>query len=223
MADGEQDGSSTVIGLHPTPLVDEGAAGTIDEPEDLDLTSIIERAYLIGIGLASLTSTAVVDAVARSVDPRISGVDGHSPGMPAMAGAAFGAAAHAGALAVRAGLTAVRTIGGLAWVVVGSLVGADRTRWLQDQVAEVDERGQRECGEAELAAIAFADVLIPAIVDAVTARLDIQGATSPEAVDTIRLRGIGADRFVTRVTDPGLSREGDDAPPPAPDGAGGRT
>ena len=88
-------------------------------------------------------------------------------------------------------------------------------------------------------------------VDAVAARLDIQavvdrldvvgiaqgvideldipelirestGAMSAETVDTIRLRGMDADRFITRVMDRVLSRKGDDGPPPAPDGAGGR-
>ncbi|MGZ6545352.1 MAG: hypothetical protein ACXVEI_08585 [Actinomycetota bacterium] len=307
MADGEQDRSSTVPRLHPVPLMDEGAAGgTIDEPEEPDLASLVERAYLIAVGLASLTATATIDAVARSVDPAISEEEGHSLGLPVMAGAAIGAAAQAGALAVRAGVTAARTAGGLASVVVGSLVGADRTRWLQHRLAGVDGRGQRERDEAELAATSFADVILPAIVDAVAdhldltalvadrvdldavvvrldvdrvvdrvdlrraidrisideiaakldvdavaARLDIQavvdrldvvgiaqgvideldipelirestGAMSAETVDTIRLRGMDADRFISRVMDRVLSRKGDDGPPPAPDGAGGR-
>jgi hypothetical protein len=306
MADGEQDRPSTVPRLHPVPLMDEGAGGgTIDEPEEPDLASLIERGYLIAIGLASLTATAIVDAVARSVDPGIAEGDGRSLGLPVMAGAAFGAAAQAGALAVRAGLTAARTTGGLASVVVGSLVGADRTRWLQDRLAGVDERGQQERDEAELAATSFADVILPAIVDAVVdhldltalvadrvdlnavvvrldvdrvvdrvdlqraidrisideiaakldvdavaARLDVQavvdrldvvgiaqgvideldipelirestGAMSAETVDTIRLRGMDADRFVSRVMDRVLSRKDDDAPPPVPDGSGG--
>ena len=307
MADGEQDPSSTVPRLHPVPLLDEDTSGgTIDEPEEPDLASLIERAYLIAVGLASLTATAMIDAVARSVAPGITEEDGRSLGLPVMAGAAIGAAAQAGAFAVRAGLTAARTTGGIASVVVGSLVGADRTRWLQDRLTEVDERGQRERDEAELAATSFADVILPSIVDAivdhldltalvadrvdldavvvrldvdrvvdrvdlrraidrisideiaakldvdaVAARLDIQavvnrvdvvgiaqgvideldipelirestGAMSAETVDTIRLRGMDADRFITRVMDRVLSRTGDADPPPAPDGAGGR-
>ena len=307
MADGEQDLSSMVPRLHPVPLLDEAAVGgTIDEPEEPDLASLIERAYLITIGLASLTATAILDAVARSVNPDVAEEGGRSLALPVMAGAAIGAAAQAGALAVRAGLTAARTTGGLASVVMGSLVGADRTRWLQDRLADVDERGQRERDEAELAATSIADVIVPAIVDAVVdhldltalvadrvdldavvvrldvdrvvdrvdlqraidrisideiaakldidavaARLDIQavvdrmdvvgiaqgvideldipelirestGAMSAETVDTIRLRGMDADRFITRVMDRVLSRKGDDVPPAAPDGAGGR-
>ena len=298
MADGGRERSSTVSPLHPVPLLDEGAVGgAIDEPEEPDLASLVERGYLIAIGLASLTATAIVDAIARSVDPRISEEVGRSLGLPVMAGAAVGAAAQAGALAVRAGLTAARTTGGIASVVVGSLVGADRTRWLHDRLAGADEQGQRERDEAELAATSFADVLVPALVDAVVdhldltalvadrvdldavvdrvdleraidrisideiaakldvdavaARLDIQaivdrmdvvgiaqgvideldipelirestGAMSAETIDTIRLRGMDADRFVTRLVDRVLSRKGDDAPPAAPDGPGGQ-
>jgi hypothetical protein len=304
MADGEHDRSASFPALRPVPIVDRGS---IDEPEAPDLATLVERVYLIAIGAASLATTALVEAVARSVDPRISEEDDRSLDLPVIAGAAIGAAAQAGALAVRAGLTAVRTTGGLASVVVGSLVGADRARWLQDRLAGVDERGQRERDEAELAATSFADVLVPAIVDAVAdhldltalvadrvdldavvvrldvdrvvdrvdlqraidrisideiaarldvdavaARLDIQavvdrmdimgiaqgviegldipelirestGAMSAETVDTIRLRGMDADRFIARVMDRVLSRKGDDDSPAAPNGAGGRT
>ena len=302
MADGEHDRSSSFAVLRPVPILD---AGPIDEPEAPDLATLVERAYLIAIGVASLAATAIADAVLRSVDPRIPEVDDRSLGLPVMAGAALGAAAQAGALAVRTGLAAARTTSGLASVVVGSLVGGERIRWMQERLAGVDGRGQQERDEAELAANTFADVLVPAIVDAVldhldltalvadrvdldavvvrldvdrvvdrvdlrraidrisideiaakldvdavAARLDIQavvdrmdvvgiaqgvideldipelirestGAMSAETVDTIRLRGMDADRFVTRVMDRVLSRKGDDVPPSAPDGSGG--
>ena len=38
-------------------------------PEEPDLASLIERAYLIAIGLASLTATAILDAIARLGGP----------------------------------------------------------------------------------------------------------------------------------------------------------
>ncbi len=300
MADGEQDRSSTVPRLHPVPLLNGGAvAGAIDEPEEPDFESLVERGYLIAIGLASLTAASLVDAIARSIDPSLPPLDVNDRSMrlPAPAAAVLSAATTTGAVAVKAGMTAARMTSGLASVVVGSFIGANWSQRLQGLLLGVDEQGQRERLEAEDVAGGFADVLLPAMVevvldridltaivvdrvdlDAVVERLDVDrivdrvdlqraidrisineivarvdvqaivdrmdvvgiaqgvideldipelirestGAMSAETVDTIRLRGMDADRFIARVMDRVLSRKGDDGPPPAPDGAGGR-
>ena len=128
------------------PILDEEFP--IDEPEAPDLATLVERAYLIAIGMASLALTAIADAIVRSVDPHIPEGNDRSLGLPVVARAALGAAAQAGALAVRTGLAAARTTGGLASVVVGSIVGAERIRWMQERLARIDERGQRGRDEA---------------------------------------------------------------------------
>src|SRR6476646_9619270 len=130
MADGEHDRTVSFAVLRPVPFLDEGP---IDEPEAPDLATLVERAYLIAIGVASLAATAIADAIVRSVDPRIPEENDRSMGLPVVAGAALGVVAQAGALAVRTGLAAARTTSGLASVVVGSVVGADRIRWMQER------------------------------------------------------------------------------------------
>jgi len=57
--------------LRPVPRPD-GPVDITDELDELDapdLASIVERAYLIALGAAALAATAIVDAVARSIDP----------------------------------------------------------------------------------------------------------------------------------------------------------
>jgi hypothetical protein len=293
--------------LRPVPNPDtESVDITDDEPDAPDLASIVERAYLIAIGAASLAATAIVDAIARSIDPASpTDDDDRSKGLPVVAGAALGAAVQAGTLAVRAGVTAVRTTSGLASAAIGSLVGAERSRWLQDRLADLDDRGQRGRSEAEDAAASLTDVLVPAVVDAildrvdltalvaerldldavvtqlnvdrvvdrvdlgraidrisideiaarldvdaVAARIDVEaivgrldlvgiaqgvideldlpemmreasGAMSAETVDGIRIRGMDADRLVTRLIDRVLSRKSDDVAAASPGGRGG--
>jgi hypothetical protein len=276
--------------LRPVPSPNDGSVDIpVDEPDAPELASLAERAYLIAIGAASLAATAIVDAVARSIEPGIPSPDEHdrSMGLPVVAGAALGVAAQAGALAVRAGFAAIRTTSGLTSVAVGSLIGADRSRWMLERLAEVDDRGQRERGEAEDATALFADAIVPAIVDAtldridltalvverldldtvvtqldvdrvaagldvdaVAARIDVQAivdrldvvgiaqgvideldipelirestsAMSTETVDGIRIRGMDADRLVTRLVDRVLSRKSDEVATTSPGETGG--
>jgi hypothetical protein len=219
------------------PIPDEGS---IDEPEAPDLATLVERAYLIAIGVASLAVTAIADAIVRSVDPRIPEENDRSLGLPVVARVALGAAAQAGALAVRTGLAAAGTTSGLTSVVVGSIVGGERIRRMQERLARMDERGQHERDEAELAANTFADALVPAIVDAVAVRLDLDRVVDlvnlQRAIDRISIDEIAAkldldavaarldiqavvdrmnsDRFITLVMDRVLARAGGDGPPP---------
>lgn len=194
MADGEYDRSASFAVLRPVPILNEGS---IDEPETPDLATFVERAYLIAIGMASLVATGIADAIVRSVDPRIPEGNDRSLGLPVVARAALGAAAQAGALAVRTGLAAARTTSGLTSVVVGSIVGAERIRWMQERLARVDERGQQERDEAELAAKTFADVLVPAIVDAVADRLDLAALVE----DRVDLDAVAARLDIQAVVD----------------------
>jgi hypothetical protein len=275
--------------------VDVASVEADDEPDAPNPAAIIERAYLIAIGAASLAATTIVDAIARSIDPRIvrADQDARSMGLPV---AVLGVAAEAGVLAVRAGVAAIRTTSGLASLAMGALIGAERSRWLQEQLADVDHRGQRKRGEAEEAAAMFADAIAPTLVDAVldrfdltalvaervdldavvthldvdrvvdrvdltraidrisidevAGRVDVQaivdrldlvgiaqgvideldlpemvreatGAMSAETVDAIRVRGIDADRLVTRLVDRVLSRKGDTVATASPGGPGG--
>jgi len=85
MADGEHDRTVSFAVLRPVPFLDEGP---IDEPEAPDLATLVERAYLIAIGVASLAATAIADAIVRSVDPRIPEENDRSMGLPVVAGAA---------------------------------------------------------------------------------------------------------------------------------------
>jgi hypothetical protein len=174
--------------LRPVPDPDEPDKASpddpLDEPEAPDLASVVERAYLIAVGVASLAATAVIDAIARSLNPEApaSDEDVPSPVLPVLAGAAFTVTAQAGAMAVQAGLAAIRTAGGVASATMDSVLGVGRSGWVEDRLAEVDDRGRRERADAEDAASAFTNALVPPIVDAVLDHIDLTAIVA-ERVD----------------------------------------
>lgn len=184
--------------LRPVPDPDEGA---FDEPEAPDLASLVERAYLIAVGLASLAATAIVEAVAGSADPETPrrADDVVTNGLPVMTGAALGLAAEAGAMAVRAGLQAVRSAGGFASGLLESFAGVERSHQMMEQVARVDERGRRERDRAEEAADAFATVLIPPIVDALLDRFDLTEIVAERVDLNAVVAGVDLNGVVDRV------------------------
>ena len=287
----------------PDPVADGSGEPPVDEIEPPEFDSIVERAYLIAIGLASLAATAIVDAIVGSMDPREPRRpdDAATTGLPVLAGAAMGVMAETGSFMIRAGLQMVRTASGVASGLMEAVVGVDRSGWVLDRVGEADVHAREERDRAQGAAEAFATVLVPPIVDAildridltdlvaervdldavianvdlnrvvdevdlmravdrisvdeiaarldvdaVASRLDVQavidrvdlvgiaegliaelnlpeiiressGAMSAEAVDTIRVRGIDADRLVARVVDRVLSRRRDETAVPSDD------
>ena len=201
MADGEQDRSSTVPRLHPVPLLDEGAGGgTIDEPEEPDLASLIERGYLIAIGLTSLTagcsstpsrarSTRASSARhGRSIDApsgpgRSCPLRGHDNGCRGGESRNDGRPDDERPCVGRRGLP---HRGGLVAAVAGRLSG-------------VDERGQRERIDAEDVAGGFADVLLPAVVEVVVDRIDLTAIVVDRVDLDAVVERLDVDRIVDRV------------------------
>ena len=181
--------------LRPVPVSD---GLEHDEPAAPDLAAILERAYLIAAGMASLAAAAITDAVARSIDPDAPGwEEGSRPTGAVAAGAAAGAAMQAGLLVVRGGLAMMRTAGGIASVVIGSLAGAERSAWVQERIADADDRGREGRHLAEDAATAFADAFVPVVLEVVLDRLDLDALVA----DRVDLDAVVAELDLDRVID----------------------
>ncbi len=198
--------------LRPVPDPLEGGSDgvPVDELEAPDFGSIVERAYLVTIGLASLAATAVVEAIVGSMDPTTPrrADDAATTGLPVAAGAAMAMAAETGSFVIRAGLQVVRTASGMASGLMDAVVGVDRSRWMFEQVAAADSRGRDERDRAQAAAEAFTAALIPPIADAVVDRLDLTAIVSDNvdldavvaSVDLNRaVEGVDLNRVVDRI------------------------
>jgi hypothetical protein len=159
----------------PDPVADGPGEPPADELEPPEYGSIVERAYLIAIGLASLAASAIVEAIVGSMDPREPRRpdDAATTGLPVLAGAAMGAMAETGSFVIRAGLQAVRMASGMASGLMEAVVGVERSAWVFDRVGEADARARDERDRAQVAAEAFATVLLPPIVDAILDRIDL--------------------------------------------------
>lgn len=160
------DRASNVVPLH--------VAGELPIP----LEDLVEQAVRIALGLVTISTEALAQAVAETLGGSASrteepGEHGGRLTLPLLVGAAFGVTVGVARWAARATTTLVRT-GELALSpLTTSVPFQDGIRRLSSQLDSQDARWREERPREEAAAEAFVRLLVPQVVDAALDQVDI--------------------------------------------------
>ncbi|HET7236356.1 MAG TPA: hypothetical protein VFK59_07985 [Actinomycetota bacterium] len=161
------------------------------------LEELVEQGFRIALGLVTLSTEALTEAVARTLGgpgprPEQARAEASSPsaGLPLLAGAAFGVAAGTIRWSARTATTLVRTGELVLSPVTTSAPFRDAMRRLGSGLDSLDSRWREERPREEEAAAAFLRTLVPEVVDAVLDQVDI---------DEVVAQRVDLDRVVARV------------------------
>jgi hypothetical protein len=140
-----------------------------------DGEAILEQLWLVVVGATSIVVTALARALARAARSGTDDWGGVPEADPVvrLVDVAAGAAVAAGGVAVRASLTVMRPIAGLASRGARAAIGPERADQLRGFASGAERWSRRVRGPAETAARTLADIAVPEVVAATMDRLDV--------------------------------------------------
>jgi len=169
------------------------------------LEELIEQAFRISLGLVTLTTEALSDAIAQTLggpSTRVRAREdaaGRPPTVPLLAGAVMGAAVGVARWGARAATTLVRTGEIVLSPVTTSGPFREGMRRLNAELDAVDARWREERPREEHAAESFLRLLVPQVVDAAMDQVDVNRIVAERVNLEEVVARVDLDAVVARV------------------------